>query len=371
MSSQISATKSESTNAYAPGFSAKDLSIHMCENKVINLASNESPHHLNEFVLNHIRQSIKSINRYPDNDCIKLKQTIAEHIGVNSDSVFLGNGSSEVLFSIGKCLLDSDSDVIYSQYSFIVYKMIAEAMGSRSIVTPAKKWGHDLDVILSKITSSTRVIFIANPNNPTGTWLETKELAAFIRRVPDYVTIVVDEAYFEFTNHLNYLDTTHLVNNHKNLIVTRTFSKAYGLAGIRLGYAIANPSLINILNKTKLPYSINSLALIAGEAAIQDIQYLKNHIASNNKQKNRLYDEFDKLGIEYIVSAANFVSFDAGQRFQSVYKTLAKNGILVRPLSNYGMPHHLRVTVGTNYEIDEFIKAIKSARHNKGITKLR
>lgn len=359
MESNILSKNNVSSNAYAPGLSPKDLFLRVPDKEVINLASNESPYQLNDSVLNHINKNLLSLTRYPDDECLVLKKALSDHVHVSVDSLYLGNGSSEVLFSIGKVFLGAESDALYSEYSFVVYKMIAEAMKSKSVVVPSKNWGHDLDAMLDAITSSTKIIFIANPNNPTGTWLAADELADFIDKVPGNIIIVVDEAYFEFTDHLNLLDTTKLINKYKNLIVTRTFSKAYGLAGIRLGYAVAATETISLLNRAKLPYSINTLALAAGEAAIKDKHYLSDNISSSIIQKNKLYNAFDGLGVNYIESAANFVTFDAGITCDYLYESLAKHGVLVRPLSNYAMPHHLRVTIGSSFEIDEFIRVMK------------
>lgn len=356
MNSQIM-EKHTSSNAYAPGLNLKDLKVNCAKKRVINLASNESPFNLNKTVVDYIQRNITGITRYPDNDGIELKMELGKHLGVDIDSLLLGNGSTEVLYLIGKSFLYPAAEVIYSEYSFVAYKMIAEAMGAKSIVTPSKNWGHDLDGMLDSITPSTKLIFIDNPNNPTGTRLTERKLIEFIHRVPDSVIIVLDEAYYEFADQNNF---SKLIKKYSNLIVTRTFSKAYGLAGIRLGYAIANKALISLFNKSRLPYSINSLALIAGQAAIKDTHYLNHHILSNNEQKFRLYEEFERIGIEYIPSSTNFIALDTGSQGQNIYNSLAEKGILVRPLNSYGMLHHLRVTIGADHEMDEFIREFKS-----------
>jgi histidinol-phosphate aminotransferase len=255
--------------------------------------------------------------------------------------------------------------VVFSEHAFAVYPLATQAVGATAVVAPARDWGHDLEAMRERISGNTRVVFVANPNNPTGTWVESAALESFIRDVPSHVIVVVDEAYFEYASHpdagfADYPNALEWVARYPNLIVTRTFSKAYGLAGLRVGYAVSSPEVADLLNRVRQPFNVNSAALLAAEVALADRDHLERGIRLNREQMKYLTRAFDELGLEYIPSAGNFVSVDVARSADEVYEALLHRGVIVRPVANYGMPGFLRVTVGHPEENERFVEALKN-----------
>ena len=348
---------------YQPGKPIDELQREYGLQEVIKLASNENPLGPSPMALSAIKQGMAELARYPDGNGFNLKQALCEKFGVDLNQVTLGNGSNDILELVTRTFVQPGQEVIFSQHAFAVYPIATQAVGGKAVIVPARDWGNDLDAMQKAITDNTRVIFIANPNNPTGTWIARDALQGFLDKVPKHVVVVLDEAYFEYANHpamqaSEYPDGMQLLNRYSNLIVSRTFSKAYGLAGLRVGYAMSQPVIADLLNRVRQPFNVNSLALLAATAALQDHAHLDKSATLNATGMQRLIDGFNQMGLAYIPSVGNFVSVDTGRPAQGLYTELLKQGVIVRPVANYEMPNHLRVTIGTQTENEKFLAAL-------------
>jgi histidinol-phosphate aminotransferase len=301
--------------------------------------------------------------RYPDSNGFDLKAAISAKFGVPADWITLGNGSNDILELAARSLVSPGQSVVYSQYSFAVYPLATQAIGARAIVVAAKDFGHDLPAMRAAITEDTRLVFVANPNNPTGTFIDGEQIATFIRSVPPHVVIVLDEAYTEYLSPSQRYDAFAWVAQHPNLIVSRSFSKAYGLAGLRIGFGIAQPGLTDLMNRLRQPFNVNSIAQAAAIAALQDEAFLKKSAEINTQGYRQLTAAFNQMGITYVPSVGNFVLFRAGDDENAGAKVnlaLLKQGIIVRPVGNYGLPQWLRVSIGLPEENEAFLVALKS-----------
>jgi len=349
---------------YQPGKPLDELEREYGITGAVKLASNENPLGPSKKVVDAIQANLTDITRYPDGNGFGLKQALAKkYPSIETEQITLGNGSNDVLELIARALASESDEVIYSEYAFAVYPIVTQAIGAKAVVTQAKEWGHDLAAMLSAITDKTKLIFIANPNNPTGTWLDNDTLTNFLNSVPPNVVVVLDEAYFEFASHSQYgvdgyPDGLELLKEFDNLIVTRTFSKAYGLAGLRVGYAVANKDLTNILNRVRQPFNVNLLALKAAEVALADKEYLDASVKLNHEQMKVVTDSLKSLDITFILSIGNFVCFKVDDAL-ACYENLLKHGIIVRPVANYGMHNYLRVSIGSAVENQRFLDALK------------
>ncbi len=349
---------------YHPGKPIEELQRELGLDEIIKLASNENPLGPSQNVLDAIA-STKDLSRYPDGNGFNLKKALANKHNVEPDKITLGNGSNDVLEMVARAFVTNEHQVIYSQHSFAVYPIVTQAVGAEHVVVPANEWGHDLAAMANAITDKTKLIFIANPNNPTGTWISSVDLRNMLESVPEHVIVLVDEAYFEYAiGEENYPDSSCWLNDFNNLIVTRTFSKAYGLAGLRIGYGISHPDIANLLNRVRQPFNNNSLALIAAEAAIQDKQYIDRSVEVNHSGMKQLVLAFDDMGLEFIPSKGNFICVDFEQPADDLYQDLLEAGVIVRPIANYGMPNHLRISIGTESENSRFINELAKILSN-------
>jgi histidinol-phosphate aminotransferase len=353
---------------YQPGKPISELAREMGldERRIIKLASNENPLGVSPRARDAVKRALKEVGRYPDGNAFDLKEALSRRYGVPQECIVIGNGSNDLLELVAGAFLAPGRAAVYSQHAFAVYPLATQARGARSIVVPAKDYGHDLAAMRSAITPEARVVFIANPNNPTGTLLRERELGEFLALAPRDVAVVIDEAYTEYLPREHRYDSIAWLKRHPNLIVTRTFSKAYGLAGLRVGFGLMHPDVADILNRVRQPFNVNSLALAAAVAALGDRAFVTRSSALNRSGMRRLEQGFGKLGIEYIPSCANFVSFRVPQKNGApqagpVYEKLLRQGVIVRPIAGYGMPDHLRVTVGLPAENERFLKALKTA----------
>jgi len=344
---------------YQPGKPIDELEREYGVRNVIKLASNENPLGPSPLAVEAARAALKDIARYPDGNGFALKQRLAEKHGVTIPQITLGNGSSDLLEFSARAFVAPENEVIFSAHAFAIYPIVTRAVGAKAVATKAKQWGHDLAAMQQAITPRTRLIFIANPNNPTGTWLRAGELEAFLRAVPEHVLVVLDEAYFEYVSEPDYPDTMAWVARFPNLIVTRTFSKAFGLAGLRVGYGVSSVAVADMLNRVRQPFNVNSIALAAATAALQDTAHVERTVALNRQGMRDLTDAFDRLGLKFIPSVGNFVCVDLGRPAAAAYEALLREGVIVRPVANYGMPNHLRVTVGSAPENERFIRALE------------
>lgn len=332
------------------------------EAKIIKLASNENPLGMPESAKQAMLAAVADIGRYPDSNGFELKQAITAKYGVPQDWITLGNGSNDILELAAHAFVQPGQSVVYSQYSFAVYALATQAVGGRAIVVSAKNYGHDLEAMANAVTADTRLIFIANPNNPTGTFLPAVEIESFLKKVPQHIVVVLDEAYNEYLKPELQYDSISWVKTYPNLLVSRTLSKAYGLAGLRIGFGIAQPGITDLLNRIRQPFNVNSMAQAAAVAALNDAAFLKESAELNAAGYRQLIQAFDAMGLEYVPSYGNFVLVRVGSDDGAgarVNLELLKLGVIVRPVGNYGLPQWLRVSIGLPEENAAFIDALK------------
>lgn len=333
------------------------------EAKIIKLASNENPLGMPESARLAMQAAVADIGRYPDANGFDLKAAITAKYDVPAEWITLGNGSNDILELATHAFVQPGQAAIYAEYSFVVYALATQAVGARAIVVPAKDFGHDLKAMAEAITDDTRLIFIANPNNPTGTFIPAAEIEAFLQRVPSNVVVVLDEAYNEYLPPALQYDAIAWVRKYPNLLVSRTMSKAYGLAGLRIGFGISQPAVTDLLNRIRQPFNVNSLAQAAAIAALNDRPFLQRSAQVNADGYAQLTQAFDELKLTYVPSFGNFVMVKVGDDDAAgdrVNLALLKQGIIVRPVGNYGLPQWLRVTIGLPHENAAFIAALKA-----------
>ena len=348
---------------YQPGKPISELAREMGleEKTIVKLASNENPRGIGPRTRAAIDAALGEIARYPDGNGFELKQALAKRYGVDPGAIVLGNGSNDVLELVALAFLGPGRAAVFSQHCFAVYPLATQARGARSIVVPAKNYGHDLDAMARALDDETYVAWLANPNNPTGTFARHEEVEAFIKRVPERVLVVLDEAYNEYLPPELRGDSARLLKRHPNLVITRTFSKAYGLAGLRVGYALAHPSVADVMNRVRQPFNVNSLALVAASAALDDMEFVARSYAENLQGLRNLEEGARSLGLDYIPSHANFLTIKVGKA-GDIYKRLLRRGVIVRPVGGgYGLNEHLRVTVGTAAENERFLGALAAS----------
>ncbi|MBY6185560.1 histidinol-phosphate transaminase [Marinobacter hydrocarbonoclasticus] len=342
---------------YQPGKPVEELERELGITDIVKLASNENPLGLSPKAKQAIGDAVSDLTRYPDANGFYLKQKLAERWSVTPEQVTLGNGSNEVLEILFRTFVSPDSEVIFDKHAFIVYALLTQSIGATAVAIPSKEWGHDLDAMLAAITDKTRLVCIANPNNPTGTFLQPEAIEAFLAKVPESVMVVLDEAYFEYVDAEQRADTHLWLSRFPNLIVSRTFSKAYGLAGLRVGYALTSVEMADLLNRVREPFNCNSLALAAATAVLDDEVYLAEGIALNKAEMARFEAYFDERKLPYIPSVGNFITVEVGEA-GAIYEALLRQGVIVRPIAGYGMPNHLRVSIGTAEENTRFMAAM-------------
>ncbi len=343
---------------YQPGKPLAELEREYGVRNAIKLASNENPLGPSPKALAAVTALLPELARYPDGGGFALKRALSEKLQVTAAQITLGNGSNDILEFAARVFVNPGDEVIFSAHAFAVYPIVTQAVGGRAVITPAQHWGHDLAAMQRAITSATRLIFIANPNNPTGTWLSQAALRDFLQAVPERVMVVLDEAYFHYVEEPDYADGMALLRDYPNLIVARTFSKAYGLAGLRVGYGVSNDRVADLLNRVRQPFNVNTLALAAAAAALDDDKHLQRTRALNSAGMQQLIAGFRALRLEYIPSVGNFICVHVGQA-AAVYENLLRAGVIVRPVANYGMPEHLRITIGLEQENRRFLEALQ------------
>ena len=348
--------------AYQPGKPISELAREMgiAEESIVKLASNENPLGMSARARDAAITAIGEISRYPDGGAFALKKALCARFGVEPAQLVIGNGSNDILELASQAFLAPGLSAVYSRHAFAVYPLATNARGARGIEVAAKNFGHDLDAMAAAIEPQTRVVFIANPNNPTGTFVPGAELEAFLAKVPRHVLVVLDEAYTEYLAPEQRYDSIAWLARFPNLLVSRTFSKAYGLAGLRVGYAIAHPEVADLMNRVRQPFNVSSVALAAAEAALDDDEFLARSAEVNRRGMAQLVAAFRELGLEWIPSAGNFVTFKVGDAI-GVNQVLLRQGVIVRPIAAYGMPHWLRVSIGLPEENTRFIEALRQA----------
>jgi histidinol-phosphate aminotransferase len=341
---------------YIPGKPLEQLLRETGLSEAVKLASNENPYGPPPAAITAMQQACNDVHRYPDGDSTQLKNALAKHHNIDATRLLLGNGSNEVLELIIRCFANSDAQVIYSRRAFIVYALATVAAGAHGIaVDDDETLGHDLAAMLAAVSQYTRVICIANPNNPTGTLLENKKIQAFLDQLPRDIVVIIDEAYHEYVADVDSDSIHHLY--HPGLVITRTFSKAYGLAGCRVGYAIATPDLIACVNRYREPFNLNSIAQAAACAALGEQAWVSEHVAQALDERERLEQALKERGLSFGHSFANFVLLRHAQA-HTIHQKMESQGIILRPLAPYGMADFLRVSVGTNEENTRLLAAL-------------
>lgn len=343
---------------YEPGRSIEEVIKEYKLDKVIKLASNENSLGASKLAQTIINQA-SDLHYYPDGSSSSLKSVIADHEGIHEDQLILGNGSNEVLELVASAFLNPNTEAIFSEHAFVVYKLASKVRGCKFHEVPAKNYGHDLEAFKAYVTAKTRIIFIANPNNPTGSYNTHEEVYNLLVNMPDHVLVVLDLAYFEYVQAQDYVRPYELLKEFKNLLLTRSFSKAYGLPALRIGYGVGHPELIEILNRIRQPFNVNTLAQKAAIAAINDKEHIELSVRNNSDQMKYLQSQLKRLGLEALDSEGNFLAIKVPISGREIFTQLMKEGVIVRPIDLYGMPNFIRVTIGTAEENKFFIDVLE------------
>ncbi len=346
---------------YVPGKPIAETARELCleESSILKMASNENPLGPSPAALAAIRGALDDLAYYPDGSGYELKRALERKFGIAPERVVLGNGSNDVLELVGRSFLTPADSAIYSRHAFLVYPLVVQAVGARHIEVPAKDYGSDLDAMARAVRADTKIVFLANPNNPTGTFNEWPAVRAFVERIPANVLVVIDEAYGEYLPDEHLSPSLEWLEHHPNLVLTRTLSKAYGLAGLRIGFAVADPRVADVMNRVRQPFNVNHLAMVAAVAALDDAAFLAKSRAVNAAGLRQLETGFAKLDLEFIPSLGNFLSVRVGDA-KRVYAALLAMGVIVRPIAGYGLPEHLRVTVGLPEQNARFLETLGS-----------
>ena len=349
----------EKLGAYKPGKPIEELEREYGIKGAIKLASNENPLGPSPKAVEAIETTLSKMNRYPDANGFYLKEKLSHKLGVKSDNIFLGNGSDEIIQLITQAFLLPGEEAIMSDPAFAFYQMVVAVAGGKEVKVPLKDFSYDLSSMAACITAQTKLIFINTPLNPTGTIIKKGDFERFLEQIPSDVILVLDEAYGEYVTDESFPHSLEYLDQGGRIFILRTFSKIYGLAGLRIGYGIAQSQLINCLNKIKGPFNTNALAQTAALAALEDKDHLRKSLENNTEGLTYLYGELSKMSIEYLPTHANFFLVKIGENASDIYEALLKEGIIVRAMTEYGLPHYVRVSVGLPSENERFIKAFK------------
>ena len=347
---------------YQPGRPIEEVAreLNLPAKEIIKVASNENPFGPSPLAIAAMHQALASVNLYPDGNAFYLKQKLAAKLGLEPANLILGNGSNEIIEFVAHALLTPDTDVVVSQYCFAIYPIVAKMAGAAVITVPAKKYGHDLPAMLRAITPRTRIVFVANPNNPTGTLASREDVIQFVNDMPDDVLLVMDEAYIEFLDDPVDLVSLIRLGVRKNLVLMRTFSKIYGLAGLRIGYGVAVPELAAALEKIRQPFNANLLAQTAALAALDDDEHVRRTRQNNFNGLEFFAQAFRELKLNYVPSYANFILVQVGEG-QQVFNAMQKQGVITRPMGGYQLPEWIRISVGTQKENERSLATLKTA----------
>ena len=345
---------------YEPGKPIEDLERELGIKNAVKLASNENPVGPSPKIIDSIEKIVKETHRYPDGNATRLKAKISRKFNILENQVTVGNGSNDIIEFVARSFLGPNDSAVYSEHAFAVYPLVVRAVGAMGIEVPAKNFSHDLEAMLDSIEENTKLIFIANPNNPTGSFIEQSELLNFLEKVPEEIIVLLDQAYFDYSSFETSDLEFDVLERFPNLVISRSFSKAYGLAGFRVGYSVSSIEIADYLNRVRQPFNANSLALYAAEIALDDDQFIKKCLELNFEQKQKLFNDLQALGFECLPSRANFISFDCGEDSNDAFNKLLLEGVIVRSLRVYKMPNFLRVSVGLPEENLTFLEKIKS-----------
>ncbi|MGH8677549.1 MAG: histidinol-phosphate transaminase [Burkholderiales bacterium] len=345
---------------YQPGKPISELAreLGLDEANIVKLASNENPLGASPRALQAMRPALDDVGRYPDGNGFELKQALAKRFGITQDSIVLGNGSNDVLELAARAFLAPGASAVFSRHAFAVYGLATQASGATSIEVPARSFGHDLEAMARAVRDDTRVVFIANPNNPTGTWVAPEVVRKFLEKLSGDILVVLDEAYNEYLPAVQLADSVSWLHRYPNLLVSRTFSKAYGLAGLRVGYGLAHPQVADLMNRVRQPFNVSSVAQAAAVAALGDAGFVERSFELNRAGMQQLVAGFKRLGLSWIESHANFVCLGVANAAH-VYQHLLRKGVIVRPVGSYSLPEHLRVSIGLETENARFLAALE------------
>ena len=364
----VAKTSIQHLTPYEPGKSIDSVARKYGLQDIIKLASNENPLGPSPLAIEAIQASTKDYAHYPNSDNPVLKKKLADHFSVPANQIMLGAGSEQVLSHLANAIVRPNEEILMSQYAFATYHIIAEVIGAQPVIVPAKAWGHDLTAMAQAVNARTRLIFIANPNNPTGTCFTHETLQHFLSQVRRDVLIIIDEAYYEYAcTDPHYPKTLALCQSHANCVVTRTFSKAHGLAGLRIGYGIGHPTLAEVYHRIRLPFNIATPAIAAAIAALSDKDHLHHTLSLNEAGRMQLSSGLSALGYDCMPTKhTNFITFKAGPNAQKINELLLQQGIIVRPLLDYGLPKHLRVSIGTTLQNERFLATLQQIGEQHG-----
>lgn len=345
---------------YVPGKPIEEVRRELRLKNIYKLASNENPFGFSPRIIRKLPQIIKDINRYPEPSCYYLREALAKKLRVKGNQIVFGNGSDELIVLTLRCFLNAGDEVIMAEPTFLVYPIQSQVEGAKICAVKLKGFRYDLAGMLKKINRKTRIIFIANPDNPTGAYINKKELRDFLMRVPENIVVFLDEAYYEYASlNTDYPQTLPFLRQRKNIIVSRTFSKAYGLAGLRVGYGITTPEIAEAFNKAREPFNVNSVAQKCALIALEDRTFVRKVIYITQKEKEFLYGEFTRMNLRFLRTATNFIPVKVGRNSGKIYEVLLHKGVIVRNLDFWGLKGFLRVTVGTPQENRIFIRTLK------------
>ena len=344
---------------YVPGKPVEELERELGIRDAIKIASNENPLGPSPLALRAVVEALSKVNRYPDGDAFYLKHKLAERLGVRPDNLIFGNGSNEVIEIVARTFMKPGDEAVMGEFAFIVFPIVTQAVGARAIISPMPQLTHSLRDMFERITLKTKAVFIANPNNPTGTMVKRDEVEWFLDRVPEDVIVVIDEAYCDYIDDPEYPDSLNYHSLGKLIITVRTFSKIYGLAGLRIGYGVASEEIISYMNRVREPFNVNSLAQVAAFHALDDEGHVRKSKEINKMGLEFLSRELDRLEIKYAPSFTNFILVDLECDPHPVYNALLREGVIVRPVGGYGLKTHVRVSAGLPEENEKFIRAIK------------
>ena len=344
---------------YLPGKPIDEVKRELGLKSVIKLASNESPYGPSPKVRKAIIDAAKDINRYPDGGCFSLRQALAKELDVFPSQLIFGNGSDEIIVMAVRAFAGEGDEVVMARPSFLIYEIASRIAGAKIKFVPLKNFRYDLERMEEAVSPRTKIIFIGNPDNPAGTYVTKKQVEDFLRKVRRNVIVFFDEAYFEFVKKSDYPDTIKLLRAHKNIVITRTFSKMYGLAGLRVGYGIADQQIVSILDRVREPFNINSMAQAAALACLRDKSYYEKNLNIIKKEREFLYENFRKMKLPFVDSVTNFILLNVRRNSFQVSQQLLKKGIIIRDMGFWGLDTYIRVTIGTPQENRKFIQALK------------
>jgi histidinol-phosphate aminotransferase len=344
---------------YVPGKPVEELERELGIRDAIKIASNENPLGPSRLAISAVEEVLNKVNRYPDGDTFYLKHKLAERLNVKPENLIFGNGSNEVIEIVARTFMKPGDEAVIGEFAFIVFPIVTQAVGAKANMSPMPELTNNLRDMYSRITSKTKAVFIANPNNPTGTMVKRDELEWFLDRVPGNIIVVVDEAYFDYVDDPDYPNSLNYLNLGKSIVTVRTFSKIYGLAGLRLGYGVSSEEIVSYMNRVREPFNVNSLAQVAAFAALDDKEHVTKSREINRIGLKYLTKELKKFNLPFAPSYTNFILMDLGSDPIPVYNALLWEGVIVRPVLNYGLKTHVRVTIGLPEENERFIRAIK------------